>query len=176
MKNRITAFLLIILAICTLFSVTALAADDISIDLSTIEKYRGMKGEMKNGVLELDVIGYQETKESPSIFLPAMEIDADSYGTLELVMKSHTVTDKAKIHKFYFRTTELGYAEADPTADVEGLDAGRKMAIMGSIAFHSRITFADVYTEGITKISSQDMNYAKDMGCVIKLLGIARNT
>lgn len=74
------------------------------------------------------------------------------------------------------KATELGYAEADPTADVEGLDAGRKMAIMGSIAFHSRITFADVYTEGITKISSQDMNYAKDMGCVIKLLGIARNT
>jgi len=112
MKNRITAFLLIILAICTLFSVTALAADDITIDLSTISSYRGMKGEMKNGVLELDVIGYEETKESPSIFLPAMEIDADSYGTLELVMKSHTVTDKAKIHKFYFRTTELGYAEA----------------------------------------------------------------
>lgn len=72
--------------------------------------------------------------------------------------------------------TELGYAEADPTADVEGLDAGRKMAIMGSIGFHSRITFDDVYTEGITKISSSDINYAKDMGCIIKLLGIARNT
>ena len=74
------------------------------------------------------------------------------------------------------KATELGYAEADPTADVEGLDAGRKMAIMGSIGFHSRITFADVYTEGITKITSADMAYAKDMGCVIKLLGIARNT
>ena len=74
------------------------------------------------------------------------------------------------------KATELGYAEADPTADVEGLDAGRKMAIMGSIGFHSRITFDDVYTEGITKISSRDINYAKDMGCVIKLLGIARNT
>ncbi len=74
------------------------------------------------------------------------------------------------------KATELGYAEADPTADVEGLDAGRKMAIMGSIGFHSRITFDDVYTEGITKISSSDINYAKDMGCTIKLLGIARNT
>ena len=50
------------------------------------------------------------------------------------------------------------------------------MAIMGSIGFHSRITFADVYTEGITKITSTDMAYAKDMGCTIKLLGIARNT
>ena len=74
------------------------------------------------------------------------------------------------------RATELGYAEADPTADVEGLDAGRKMAIMGSIGFHSRITFDDVYTEGITHITSKDIKYAKDMDCVIKLLGIARNT
>ena len=48
------------------------------------------------------------------------------------------------------QATELGYAEADPTADIEGLDAGRKVAIMASIAFHSRVTFDDVYTEGIT--------------------------
>ncbi len=74
------------------------------------------------------------------------------------------------------KATELGYAEADPTADVEGLDAGRKMAIMGSIGFHSRITFDDVYTEGITHITSKDIKYAKDMDCVIKLLGIARHT
>ncbi len=74
------------------------------------------------------------------------------------------------------KATELGYAEADPTADIEGLDAGRKMAIMGSIGFHSRITFDDVYTEGITHITSKDIKYAKDMDCVIKLLGIARNT
>ena len=74
------------------------------------------------------------------------------------------------------KATELGYAEADPTSDVEGLDAGRKMAIMGSIAFHSRVTFSDVYTEGITKITSSDIKYAKDMDCTIKLLGIARDT
>ena len=49
------------------------------------------------------------------------------------------------------KATELGYAEADPTADVEGLDAGRKAAILASIAFHSRVVFKDVYTEGITK-------------------------
>ena len=72
--------------------------------------------------------------------------------------------------------TELGYAEADPTADIEGLDAGRKVAIMASIAFNSRVTFDDVYTEGITKITASDIRYAKETGSVIKLLGVARNT
>ena len=74
------------------------------------------------------------------------------------------------------KAQELGYAEADPTADVEGLDAGRKMAIMASIAFHSRVVFADVYTEGITKITAADIAYAKEFDSVIKLLGVARNT
>ncbi len=72
--------------------------------------------------------------------------------------------------------TELGYAESDPTADIEGLDAARKMAILASIAFHSRVTFDDVYTEGITKITATDIRYAKEMGCDIKLLGMAKNT
>ena len=74
------------------------------------------------------------------------------------------------------KATELGYAEADPTADVEGLDAGRKVAIMASIAFHSRVIFGDVYTEGITKITSDDIAYAKEFDSVIKLLGVAHNT
>lgn len=72
--------------------------------------------------------------------------------------------------------TELGYAEADPTADIEGYDAGRKVAIMASIAFHSRVTFDDVYTEGITKIQSTDIRYARELGKAIKLLGVACNT
>ena len=72
--------------------------------------------------------------------------------------------------------TDLGYAEADPTADIEGYDAGRKLAIMASIAFHTSVTFDDVFTEGITKITAKDMRYAKEMGCSIKLLGIAKNT
>lgn len=72
--------------------------------------------------------------------------------------------------------TELGYAEADPTADIEGLDAGRKVAIMASIAFHSRVVFSDVYTEGITKITAKDIAYAKEFDSVIKLLGAAHNT
>lgn len=70
---------------------------------------------------------------------------------------------------------DLGYAEADPTADVEGYDAGRKIAIMASIAFNTRVTFDDVYTEGITKITAKDIKYAKDMDCTIKLLGVANN-
>ena len=71
---------------------------------------------------------------------------------------------------------ELGYAEKDPTADVEGLDAGRKVAILASAAFNSRVTFEDVYTEGITKITATDIEYAKEMGCTIKLLGVAKDT
>ena len=72
------------------------------------------------------------------------------------------------------QATELGYAEADPTADVEGYDAGRKIAIMASIAFHTRVKFEDVYTEGITKITAADIRYAGEFGYVIKLLGVAR--
>lgn len=71
---------------------------------------------------------------------------------------------------------DLGYAEADPTADIEGLDAARKVAILASIAFNSRVTFEDVYTEGITKITATDIRYAKEMGRDIKLLGVAKNT
>ena len=70
--------------------------------------------------------------------------------------------------------TDLGYAEADPTADVDGLDAGRKIAIMASIAFHSRVTFSDVYIEGIRNITAKDIFYAKEFNSVIKLVGIAR--
>lgn len=74
------------------------------------------------------------------------------------------------------KATELGYAEADPTADIEGLDAGRKVAIMASAAFHSRVVFGDVYTEGITHITARDVAYAKEFDSVIKLLGVAKNT
>lgn len=72
--------------------------------------------------------------------------------------------------------TRLGYAEADPTADVEGYDAGRKIAIMASIAFNSRVTFPQVYTEGITRITAEDIQYAGEFGYVIKLLGITRKS
>ncbi len=74
------------------------------------------------------------------------------------------------------KATELGYAEADPTADVEGYDAGRKMAIMACLAFNSRVTFSQVYTEGITQVSAADIRYAREFGYAVKLLGLARNT
>jgi homoserine dehydrogenase len=66
----------------------------------------------------------------------------------------------------------LGYAEADPTADVEGFDAAAKAAILASIAFHTRVTADDVYREGITKISPDDFASARALGCTIKLLSI----
>ncbi len=73
------------------------------------------------------------------------------------------------------KAQELGFAEADPTSDIEGLDAGRKMAILASIAFHSRVTFQDVDVKGITKITAKDIRYAKEFGYTLKLLGVARN-
>jgi homoserine dehydrogenase len=66
----------------------------------------------------------------------------------------------------------LGYAEADPTADVEGYDAAAKAAILASIAFHTRVTADDVYREGITKVTAEDFESAKALGCNIKLLAI----
>lgn len=69
-----------------------------------------------------------------------------------------------------------GYAEADPTADVEGYDAARKLAILASIAFNSRITPEKVYVEGITRITAADIDYAGELNYTIKLLAIARET
>ncbi|BBY76072.1 homoserine dehydrogenase [Mycolicibacterium parafortuitum] len=66
----------------------------------------------------------------------------------------------------------LGYAEADPTADVEGFDAAAKAAILASIAFHTRVTSDDVYREGMTKVSAADFASARALGCTIKLLAI----
>ncbi|RVW05934.1 homoserine dehydrogenase [Rhodococcus spongiicola] len=66
----------------------------------------------------------------------------------------------------------LGYAEADPTADVEGFDAAAKAAILASIAFHTRVTAADVYREGISQISAADLDAARSLDCTIKLLSI----
>jgi len=67
---------------------------------------------------------------------------------------------------------ELGFAEADPTADVEGYDAAAKAAILASLAFHTRVTSADVYREGISEVSASDIASAKAMNSVVKLLAI----
>ncbi|KUN27358.1 homoserine dehydrogenase [Streptomyces antibioticus] len=68
--------------------------------------------------------------------------------------------------------TALGYAEADPTADVEGFDAAAKAAILAGIAFHTRVRLDDVYREGMTEVTAADFASAKNMGCTIKLLAI----
>ena len=69
---------------------------------------------------------------------------------------------------------QKGYAEADPTADVEGYDACRKIAILSSLAYERYFDFEDIYTEGITQITKEDMMYAKAMGMTIKLLACSR--
>lgn len=69
---------------------------------------------------------------------------------------------------------EKGYAEADPTSDIDGFDAQYKLAILSSLAFGTKVKIDDVYREGITKITSKDIRYAKDFGLVIKLLAIAK--
>ncbi|MEV6103849.1 homoserine dehydrogenase [Streptomyces sp. NPDC051940] len=68
--------------------------------------------------------------------------------------------------------TALGYAEADPTADVEGFDAAAKAAILAGIAFHTRVSLDDVHREGITEVTAADMASAQRMGCTVKLLAI----
>ena len=68
----------------------------------------------------------------------------------------------------------LGYAEADPTNDVEGFDAAYKLAILASLAFHTRVHPDDVYREGITSLNTRDFRYAQDLGYAIKLLAVAR--
>ena len=71
---------------------------------------------------------------------------------------------------------EKGFAEADPTADVDGFDAAAKIAILASIAFNSRVTMKEVYTEGIRNITTMDLDAARDMGYCVKLLAIAHRT
>ena len=71
---------------------------------------------------------------------------------------------------------DLGYAEADPTNDIEGIDAAYKLAVLSTLAFRARVTDADVYSEGITHLTAQDFRYASELGYEIKLLAIASKT
>ncbi len=71
---------------------------------------------------------------------------------------------------------QLGYAEADPTFDVEGIDAAHKLTILASLAFGIELQFEKTYTEGISKVTTEDVNYAEELGYRIKHLGITRKT
>jgi len=72
--------------------------------------------------------------------------------------------------------TALGYAEADPTADIDGFDAAAKAAILAGLAFHTRVSAADVHREGISGVTAADMASAREMGCTVKLLAIAERS
>ncbi|MDO5048766.1 MAG: homoserine dehydrogenase [Actinomycetaceae bacterium] len=93
-------------------------------------------------------------------------------GTTNFILDQMATTG-ASYEEALKEAQDLGYAEADPTADVEGLDAAAKCAIMASLAFHSRVTMEDVEVEGITSITAEDMEEAAKQGMVIKLLAIA---
>src|SRR5690625_4799389 len=92
-------------------------------------------------------------------------------GTTNYILDAMTTT-VAGFSEALETAQELGYAEADPTADVEGFDAASKAAILASLAFHTRVTGANVYREGISEVSSADIRSASEMGCVVKLLAI----
>ncbi|QSB15838.1 homoserine dehydrogenase [Natronosporangium hydrolyticum] len=93
-------------------------------------------------------------------------------GTTNFILSAMDATG-AGFTEALEEATELGYAEADPTADVDGFDAAAKAAILASLAFHTRVTAAEVYREGISEVTSADVASAREMGCVIKLLCLA---
>lgn len=92
-------------------------------------------------------------------------------GTTNYVLDAMTSTGMT-YDEALAEASRLGYAEADPTADVEGHDAASKAAIMASMGFHSRVTYDDVHAEGITNITAEDIEAARDAGFTIKLLAI----
>jgi homoserine dehydrogenase len=93
-------------------------------------------------------------------------------GTTNYVL-SRMTEDGAGFAEALEQAQALGYAEADPTADVEGFDAAAKAAILAALAFHTRVTGADVHREGITEVTRADIVSAAEMGCVVKMLAIA---
>jgi len=93
-------------------------------------------------------------------------------GTTNFILSSMDSTG-AGFAEALEEATVLGYAEPDPTADVEGFDAAAKAAILASLAFHTRVCAGDVYREGITDVTAADMASARAMGCTIKLLCLA---
>jgi len=92
-------------------------------------------------------------------------------GTTNYILDKMTTTG-AGFAEALEEAQSLGYAEADPTADIEGFDAAAKAAILAGLAFHTRVTAADVYREGITDVTARDVASAAEMNCVVKALAI----
>lgn len=97
-------------------------------------------------------------------------------GTTNYILSRMSVSPNESFEEILADAQALGYAEADPTADVDGYDAADKMAILASLAFGDRIKLEQIYREGIRYVSSTDVARAKELGFVIKLLAIARNS
>ncbi len=95
-------------------------------------------------------------------------------GTTNYIL-TRMQTEGADFGEVLADAQQLGYAEADPTADVDGLDAADKIAILASLAFGGRIKLADIHCEGIRQVSAADIDYADKLGFVIKLLAIAQD-
>ena len=104
--------------------------------------------------------------------LPIERISGIVNGTTNFILSEMAGTG-ASYEDVLARAQELGYAEADPTDDVNGADAAAKMAILARLAFDTMVGLEDVSFEGITDIRPDDLAYAKDLGLSLKLLGVA---
>ncbi len=107
-----------------------------------------------------------------------VSLTADKINSIKGILNGTTnfiltkMTEEGKDFNEVLKTAQsLGYAEADPTADIEGHDPCRKIAILSSLAFGKTVDFNKIYTEGITKITDKDINYGKKLNSVIKLIG-----
>jgi len=96
-------------------------------------------------------------------------------GTTNFILSAMTASGSS-FSEALEEATRLGYAEADPSADVDGYDAASKAAILASLAFHTRVTANDVHCEGIRSVTASDITAAAGMGCVIKLVAICERT
>lgn len=95
-------------------------------------------------------------------------------GTTNYILTKMTY-DSMEFSQALKEAQDLGYAESDPTNDVEGIDAGYKIAILASLGFQTQIAAHDVYTEGISRLTARDFRYASELGYVIKLVAIAKS-
>lgn len=102
-----------------------------------------------------------------------LEISGILNGTTNFILTKMAKEGK-EFGQVLKKAQELGYAEKDPTADIEGHDACRKIAILSSLAFGKTANFEEIYTEGITNITGKDMEYAKELECEIKLVGTSK--
>lgn len=103
-----------------------------------------------------------------------LTIDAIINGTANYILTEMT-NKGGDFQTVLKKAQELGYAEADPTFDIEGVDSAHKLAILASLAFGTKINFDDIHTEGISNITKMDIDYATEFGYKIKLLAIAKN-